>query len=519
MPFNDFTSLITDSNQSTWLSQPPSGAPRSTTDQQQQEELQQQQHTSKNRHQLQLQQDYSLLLHQQQEDFVLFPQESRQIRGRLTSEFVPVISSTALEERSYDNNNLSASTAGSPQQRFNNRHSDSLRTHLQSYPSVNVDISSTANTITTASHQNPFSSNSPQQYQLGYSSATQTSPRFNSTGININNNNINNHYLKKNNSNSRKSSDSLQSEVILKTNNIRPPVPLFNSAKHKNLLEGTNSSKLSSGMKPDSILHLCAEKPITDLSTEMTRNIDSHQGYPSNGFGPLGPLSFGLGMQTFFTKDQRSSFDLANETTISPRDLLMDASVLRCPPSGEAFTNFSTPGSHIFDSDYDESCQYTGTNETLVSNLDSEIDPEASGWPSLFGQPAAEDSVTLAGFEQESSVPMSRTASGQRFSSSVGIVKPARRTNKALVPLRPELEIDPRNKKRMKNTEAARKSRAKKENERGELVAEIERLRQEIDLKNQDITHWRGKYLACVKNKDELAQLEAQNHSLGPFGF
>ena len=550
---------------------------------------------------------------------MLFPEEGRHIHSRLTTEdFAPLISSGPLEQeqeqqKSYNINQLSTASntgsCGSPQLRFNISDSDNLRYQI---PSVSTDLSLSATTTTSASslllspkpssYQNPFGENSTQQqhhqkqeqYQVIQSSIAQASPRFKSTGINSNNSKI------LNNSSSRERSDSPQSEVTLKTNNIRPAIPLFNPIKkHSTSLETMNTSF---GMKPDSILHLHLEIPQTDTLTEMSRNIDSLQVSSLCPFSrPIDLPAYGADTFQYFGNTQGNAIDLTHEvTTVSPRDIMMDAgaSSRYLPPSAGTFTNYSTPGSRIFDSDYDTSSQFINTNSTLMSTI--EVDPtESREWTSLFPAKAEDQSTDLVGFQTEASVfdsgpenqsinnisdffpetsayelgppnqlinnhngylsgtssiepglanqpinndtsgffsgtsslepgsedhainvdnfqpeasvSMSRTTSDQRFSSSVGITKQARRTKVPLMTLRPDLEPDPKNKKRMKNTEAARKSRAKKDWERDESNREIDRLRAELELRDADVSYWRARFLASEKKNEELIQQHDPN--------
>ena len=225
----------------------------------------------------------------------------------------------------------------------------------------------------------------------------------------------------------------------------------------------------------------------------MTDSFDSQEGLV-NDFGPLEFSNLDSDIQ-LFNNSEPTTF-----TTVSPQELTMNANHLTSAPSGDFFTNQSTPGSEIFDSPYaGYSNHYIGTNDTLISNLDDELGPESSAWGSLFPSemPSLDTSAPVTSIEHESPVAMSRTASSSgRFSSSVGIAKSSRRVTKPLAPLNPDLETDPRNKKRMKNTEAARKSRAKKETERGEFMAENARLRKELELKEQDLAYWKGIALA-----------------------
>ncbi|KAJ5544929.1 hypothetical protein N7535_006685 [Penicillium sp. DV-2018c] len=192
---------------------------------------------------------------------------------------------------------------------------------------------------------------------------------------------------------------------------------------------------------------------------------------------------FGLPLTDFSTMDSPAAFnDLGLATgyvdgppgTISPKDLMMDASV---PPSG-TFTDLSTP-----------SFESPGTFSQNTSPMFADIDIAGEDWPSLFG-PGSEmnafDLATMdvaAGYASEPKKPVLQTpitphpvaapspspkrsvasspvpATGDTKHSSISGVSARSRKNLSPIAYDPS---DPIAAKRARNTEAARKSRAKK---------------------------------------------------------
>lgn len=172
-----------------------------------------------------------------------------------------------------------------------------------------------------------------------------------------------------------------------------------------------------------------------------------------------------------------------NAGTISPKDLLNDS----VPPS-TSFTNLTTPGSTFLETPDDYQTSPLFTDSMAAEN----------NWFSLF----PEDNMTDA-------APMERTSSnqimvhpggeGNRKRSSVNVsptpfspvVKHsavagvgARKRDKPLPPILVN-EADPVALKRARNTAAARKSRAKKVQERDELETQIADLQAEVEFWKQ----------------------------------
>ncbi|EMD01089.1 hypothetical protein BAUCODRAFT_194898 [Baudoinia panamericana UAMH 10762] len=189
----------------------------------------------------------------------------------------------------------------------------------------------------------------------------------------------------------------------------------------------------------------------------------------------------------------------ATGTTVSPKDIFNNSSI---PPS-TSFTNLTTPGSTTLETPYDD------YETSPLFNNDLQADGKESNWFSLF--PDVDNSTALTG-----GAPLIRNESGssvnkvlvhaggegiQRQRSSTGAspalalaspaVKPAtpvigagaaaaasrKRAAKDLPPIWAD-ENDQVGLKRARNTAAARKSRAKKVQEREELEGRISELEQ-----------------------------------------
>jgi len=172
-----------------------------------------------------------------------------------------------------------------------------------------------------------------------------------------------------------------------------------------------------------------------------------------------------------------------NPATISPKDLMKDMTF--SAPQSTAFTNLSTPGSYSYDSPHlGDSSEFT--SPMIADNLDT------NEWPPLFNDTdyfapsnlQTDATVSLAS-EQNLASPMVRTKSSPGKSPNSHGRKPSavsgvRKSSKPLPPVNYNPH-DERDKKRARNTEAARKSRAKKLEYVTEMEAKIHALEQEVD--------------------------------------
>lgn len=193
---------------------------------------------------------------------------------------------------------------------------------------------------------------------------------------------------------------------------------------------------------------------------------------------------------------------VASGVTVSPSDVFNTDSV---PPS-TSFTNLTTPGSTFLETP-DEDYQ---TSPLFSDTLDARDNDKQ--WFTLFPEEPASAAPMMARTTSSSSATQimvhpggeaqrkrsSTTASPMPFSpavkhSSVAGVNPTRKRDKPLPPIMVD-ENDSVALKRARNTAAARKSRAKKVEEREILEAEI------ADLKAQ-VEHWKSMALGRVKTE------------------
>lgn len=173
---------------------------------------------------------------------------------------------------------------------------------------------------------------------------------------------------------------------------------------------------------------------------------------------------------------------MANPGTISPKDLLNDS----VPPS-TSFTNLTTPGSTLLDTPDDYQ-----TSPLFVDNMDNNnkwfsLFPENEELPkaplmertpsnSIIVHPGGEGNARKRGSTQAS--PPTPFSPGPRMSDVAGVA--ARKRDKPLPPIVVD-ENDPVALKRARNTAAARKSRAKKVQERDTLEGQIAALQAQVE--------------------------------------
>ncbi|KAJ5476412.1 hypothetical protein N7475_002141 [Penicillium sp. IBT 31633x] len=230
-------------------------------------------------------------------------------------------------------------------------------------------------------------------------------------------------------------------------NTNRPPIPLFNGQQNHN----QNTQKYRRVMSTPNFMEAHEVDlfglPSTDFPASMGSPLAFHDLGLSHGFadGPPG--------------------------TISPKDLMMDASV---PPSG-TFTDLSTPS-------FESPGNFSQNTSPMFTDLDVAGHED---WPSLFDHSSeplnAFDLATLdaaAAYSVEPKKPIVQTpaspaspratrsvasspvpASGGVKHSSISGINARSRKNLSPIAFDPN---DPVAAKRARNTEAARKSRAKK---------------------------------------------------------
>ncbi|KAL4933985.1 amino acid starvation-responsive transcription factor GCN4 [Aspergillus undulatus] len=186
--------------------------------------------------------------------------------------------------------------------------------------------------------------------------------------------------------------------------------------------------------------------------------------------------------------------------TVSPSDLFMDASA---PPSA-SFTDLSTPSF--------ESPGYFSQDTSPMFGTDMDLAPGHEQWDSLF---PTDDGLSMAQFdpaaleiaasfaEVKAEPPVSPTVksvsspgrspntsrgSAVKHSTVAGVNA---RRSKPLPPIKFD-ESDPVAAKRARNTEAARKSRARKLERQGDMERQISELRKELDETRQLVEFWKS---------------------------
>ena len=190
--------------------------------------------------------------------------------------------------------------------------------------------------------------------------------------------------------------------------------------------------------------------------------------------------------------DSASSLQVSDQRTISPKDIMNDMSA---PPSGVT-TDLSTPQTYTF-----ESPGMVHSNETspLFENEGLE---GSDNWGSLF--PTEDNQDTSPSLELFAPVMHRSQSSPGHHSrqSSLNAVR-SRRKDKSLPKIDWANEADPISRKRKKNTEAARKSRAKKQErveamqERiDELEAEAAHFKAEASRSQAEAAHFKSLYLS-----------------------
>ena len=172
---------------------------------------------------------------------------------------------------------------------------------------------------------------------------------------------------------------------------------------------------------------------------------------------------------------------------MSPRDVMLDDSA---PPS-TALTNLTTPGTTYFDSP-----NMVHSADTSPMFHDEDLDHDVEAWPSLFpGEGATTyteaDYVATPDLKREQTSP---TSSSHGRHSSVAGVK-ARKRDKPLEDLSVKMAAasSATDRKRIKNTEAARKSRAKK-------TERTEQMQQRIFDLEAEVRHWKSQALRVNPN-------------------
>ncbi|KAJ5848172.1 hypothetical protein N7455_012129 [Penicillium solitum] len=274
-------------------------------------------------------------------------------------------------------------------------------------------------------------------------------------------------------------------------NTNRPPVPLFNGQQNHTNNTQTYRRVMSTPNFMEGNLPYIPPYPSEHIANPIKAHEVDLFGLPSADFsaGMASPLFNDLGLANDFSPEGPPG-------TISPKDLMMDASV---PPSG-TFTDLSTPS-------FESPGNFSQNTSPMFTDMDIAGHEE---WPSLFDHSSdhfnAFDLATLdvaAAFPTEEKkpalpIPMSPAsprakrsvasspipASGAVKHSSVAGVNARSRKNLTPVEFDPN---DPVAAKRARNTEAARKSRAKKMERQYTSERRIEDLQKIIAERDAEI--------------------------------
>ncbi|KAI2082271.1 General control protein [Ophidiomyces ophidiicola] len=257
---------------------------------------------------------------------------------------------------------------------------------------------------------------------------------------------------------------------------LRPPVPLFPGTENIQLqYQLARSQALRRKMSP------------ADLSHDLGALLDFSAETYAEGF--RSPEDCDL-----FDSPKVMNFASVNtvSTTVSPKDLMLDSSA---PPSA-SFTDLSTPS---FDSP-----GYFSQDTSPLFGME-ELGPGHENWESLFPADSVlakmdtkvEDKPAMA---PASAPPMTRTPSSPGASpkagrvstrpSSISGVKPRNR-DKPLPPIVFDT-ADPIAAKRARNTEAARKSRARKVEAQDKMERRIAELEKDLAECQQREAYWKS---------------------------
>ena len=224
---------------------------------------------------------------------------------------------------------------------------------------------------------------------------------------------------------------------------------------------------------------------IVDTATSLfdASNTHLHSFDQSRDFAIFDPSASAHNMSSV---DSVELSDASKPLTVSPKDLMNDMSA---PPSAVT-TDFSTPISGL----YDSPGMAFSTETSPMFNGGDELGDDSEQWTSLFPNedgnneishpsetPAAIPASTLAPLMQRSE--SSPSQHGRH--PSINSVR-SRRREKTLPVIDYFNESDPTIRKRKKNTEAARKSRAKKQER-------VEAMQERIDELEAEVAHYKAR--------------------------
>ncbi|KAL4953918.1 hypothetical protein BDW69DRAFT_164302 [Aspergillus filifer] len=243
----------------------------------------------------------------------------------------------------------------------------------------------------------------------------------------------------------------------------------------------------------------CAAEPYVNAYTDMCE--PDLFDFGADGFGDEFSTDLSMLSPNVVPTGIMASKDAQGELpsgTVSPSDLFMDASA---PPSA-SFTDLSTPS-------FSPGCFSQDTSPMFGTDMD--LAPGHEQWDSLFPaddgmsmslDQAAFDAAAASFADVKAETPVSpavksvssparspNTSRGSVKHSTVAGVN-ARRS-KPLPPIKFD-ESDPVAAKRARNTEAARKSRARKLERQGDMERRIADLQKELEEARQLVEFWKS---------------------------
>lgn len=202
-------------------------------------------------------------------------------------------------------------------------------------------------------------------------------------------------------------------------------------------------------------------------------------------------VPFGGGALSEFSSPADPVFDNFH---VSPEQLFMDVNM--AAPNSEALTCLTTPSSG-----FDASPAYSDWNTSPLFAAND----DASQWPSLFpdavSAPTAEIEESPA--VQSEELPPAKKPTSRKSStgnsptvrhSSVAGVNASRRRSKPLPPIHVDDAGDEKSMKRARNTLAARKSRARRQNHIEDLEQTVKELEARLEKTEQERDHYKQLY-------------------------
>lgn len=270
----------------------------------------------------------------------------------------------------------------------------------------------------------------------------------------------------------------------------RPPVPLFPNNSTGTEHQRQHNSGLFESNLPGSLPIPSKSQPVLTRSdmdcfdfsraaaeASASLHIDSYEAF-NNAIPHAGNER--VNANSFY-----DCFDAMSSCTVSPQDVLLDAS---SAPNSGVLSNLTTPDNFTLESpdvSYIKTSPYSDTMEinenwpSLFAQETEEAKPESKSFINpLQASPALHHVAPAMSRTSSSGQTSSRSSHQGRPSTSSGIVK--RKTQ----PL-PPIEVDPNDTvamKRARNTLAARNSRTRRAERTEALEIEVRRLSEEVEM-------------------------------------